>query len=429
MWSKPTGVSEVGSSARASRKPDLRTLAAAVSGNALEFFDFTSYAFFAVMIGQTFFPSHDPTTSTLLSLAVFGVGFVTRPAGSVIIGAYADKAGRRPALLLTILLMAIGTAIIAVTPGYSSIGIAAPVMIVIARLLQGAALGGEIGPATVYLFEAASPSSRGTWTSWQPASQGIATLFAGLVGVGLSHILSSEALSEWGWRVPFFIGLLIVPIGLSLRNSLPETLSPRARSKGERNRLHPIIIFSVFTQIGFGTITIYVSTYMTTYAMQTLNLSPKTGFHAAIVVGASVFAGSLLGGWLSDVVSRKLVIAVPRLLLMMLLVPLFKPVIEGQNPLDLFILCAVLPFLAMISGGATFVAVIDALPQDKRSKGLSTSYALVVAALGGTAQFVVAWLIGATGNAYVPAYYLMAISLLSLATLPLLFRSKRPSFE
>jgi MFS family permease len=415
--------------ALAAQKQSRKIVAAAISGNALEFFDFTSYAFFAVMIGRTFFPSDDPATATLLSLAVFGVGFVTRPAGSIIIGAYADRAGRRPALLLTILLMAIGTVMIAATPGYSTIGIAAPIIIVIARLLQGAALGGELGPATVYLFEAASPSSRGIWTSWQPASQGIATLLAGVVGVGLSYFLTPQALSEWGWRVPFFIGLLIVPIGLALRNSLPETLSPLTKAERESDRLHSAVIFSIFTQIGFGTISIYISTYMTTYAIQTLKLLPETGFYAAIVVGASVFGGSIMGGWLSDFLPRKLVIALPRLLLMILLVPLFKPVIEGQNPRDLIILCAVLPFLAMVSGGATFAAVIDALPPSKRSRGLSTSYALVVAVLGGTAQFIVAWLIGATGDAYVPAYYLMAISLLSLATLPLLVTARGMSLK
>src|SRR6266478_8599658 len=206
---------------------DRRGVVATVVGNALEFYDFLTYSFFAVYIGRAFFPTDSELASLLLSLATFGVGFFTRPLGGLLIGAYADRAGRRPALMLTISLMAVGTLGVAVTPSYAAIGIAAPVILVAARLVQGLALGGEVGPSTAVLLECSSPGRRGIYTSWQSASQGIAILAAGLVGVVLGAVLSPEQLADWGWRVAFALGLIIVPVGLYIRRRLPETLMRR----------------------------------------------------------------------------------------------------------------------------------------------------------------------------------------------------------
>ncbi|WEX90890.1 MFS transporter [Sinorhizobium garamanticum] len=408
----------------ATSRSRFRLLAAAVLGNVCEFFDFTSYAFFAVMIGKAFFPSDSPYASTLLSLAAFGVGFVARPFGSLLIGRYADRSGRRPALLLTILMMAGGTLMIAVTPGYETIGFAAPLLIVIARLLQGAALGGELGPATVYLFEVSSVTTRGIWTSWQPASQGLATMLAGATGALLATSLNEEELLQWGWRIPFVLGMVIVPIGLYLRRNLPETMPlPRREWRpsthsafGRRPGMK--LQIAIFAQIGFGTISIYLTTYMTTFATQTLGLSPSVAFYSAIVAGLAVFASSLIGGWASDRFSRRIVIAAPRCLIVLVAIPMFSAVVSSQDILPLMLLSFALPFLAMISGGASFAAMIEALPVGYRSTGLATAYALVVTLLGGTAQFVVTWLIAATGDGCVPAYYLIAIGALSTATLP-----------
>lgn len=401
---------------------DLRLLVAAVLGNVCEFFDFTSYAFFAVMIGKAFFPSESPHASILLSLAAFGVGFVTRPLGSVLIGRYADRAGRRPALLLTIVLMATGTAMIAATPSYETIGLAAPLLVITARLLQGAALGGELGPASVYLFEVSSVKTRGIWTSWQPASQGLATLLAGATGAILATTLSDQDLVEWGWRVPFVLGLVIIPIGLYLRRHLPETVpgtgdGRRVQSLGP-SRLRIKLQIAIFAQLGFGTISIYLSTYITTYSIQTLGLPPSIAFYSAMAAGVAVFSGSLLGGWASDRVSRQVVIAAPRFVIIFIAIPLFSTLVNSQDLVSLMSLSIALPFLAMTSGGASFAAIIEALPLDRRSTGLATAYALAVMLLGGTAQFVVTSLIITTGNEHVPAYYLIAISALSLATLP-----------
>ncbi len=399
-----------------------RIVVAAILGNAFEFFDFTSYAFFAVMIGQAFFPASDVNTATLLALAVFGVGFVSRPLGSILIGRYADRAGRRPALLLTVSLMAAGTALIALTPPYEVIGIAAPVLIVLARLLQGAALGGEFGPATVYLYEMAPGDRRGRYTSWQPASQGLATLSAGFIGTMLAVFLSREDLFAFGWRIPFFIGLAIIPVGIYLRRNLPETRAqvsvPDDGQQEQQRMIEAKRSLSIFTQIGFGTIAIYLCSYMTTYSIQSLRLSPALAYESAMATGLSIFAGSLIGGWASDRFGRRAVIAVPRFLLLVLTLPLFDGAVNDPSRLSLITLSFFIPLFAMISGGATFAAIIDILPRHRRCSSLSLNYAMVVAFLGGTAQFIVTWLINETGDLRIPAYYLIAISAISLATLP-----------
>lgn len=202
---------------------DRKAVGAVVLGNALEFYDFTIYAFFAKSIGATFFPSDSPTDSLLASLALFGIGYVMRPVGGVLIGAFADRAGRKPAMLITIALMAIGMLMLAACPGTATIGGWAQVIVIVGRLIQGLALGGEVGPSTAFLIKAAPARHRGFVTSWQIASQGCAALFAGLFATVLTVILGDAAMADWGWRLMFGLGLLVVPVGLVIRSHLPET--------------------------------------------------------------------------------------------------------------------------------------------------------------------------------------------------------------
>src|SRR6185312_5840497 len=226
---------------RAAERVPTKVVMATVAGNAIEFFDFITYAYFAVYIGQTFFPAKTEFMSLLLSVGVFGVGFVFRPLGGVIIGAYADRVGRKPAMLLTIVLITLGTLALALTPSYASIGIAAPIIVVVCRLVQGLALGGEVGPASVFLVEIAPEGKRGFYSSWQLASQGLASLTAGGCGMLLSYTLSPADLAAWGWRVPFVLCLALIPVALYLRSYMPETLrAPRktaAGPQGERVRV------------------------------------------------------------------------------------------------------------------------------------------------------------------------------------------------
>ena len=262
-----------------------RVVAATVAGNAIEFYDFLCFGFFAVYISGAFFPGGDPTADLLKTLAVFWAGFLFRPLGGVVIGRYADRAGRRPAMLLTIALITFGTMGVALTPGYATLGPLAPAILVFFRIVQGFALGGEVGPASVYLVEAAPPGRRGFYASWQIASQGMAGVAAGLVGVGLAATLSKQQLADWGWRVPFLLCLALIPIAVLLRGEMPETLTHTAPS-----RAHPSVAMQIrYIALGVmlivgGTVSTYVSSaYMSTFAIATLKLPPISVADSATV--------------------------------------------------------------------------------------------------------------------------------------------------
>ncbi|MBU6445698.1 MAG: MFS transporter [Alphaproteobacteria bacterium] len=398
-----------------------RNVAAAVLGNALEVYDFGAYAFFAVMIGEAFFPSKSPMTSLLLSLATFGAGFVSRPFGALLIGAYGDRAGRKPALLLTFFLMGLGSAGLALTPSYATLGSLAPVLVVAARLIQGLAFGGTIGPATAFLLEAAPPSRRGLFASWQLASQGLATLAAGAVGVGLSAVLGHAAMADWGWRVPFLLGALILPLAFTLRHALPETLhhageaaAPDQPGLGQFVRREPGLVVIGLVIVASCTIPFYVLAYMTTFATTTLHLSTTVSLAATVIFGVATLLFSLLGGALSDRFGRKPLMILPRVAVVLVAWPLFAWLIRAPDALALLAVTAVLSILSQLSSSVALVAVAEALPRHVRSAGMATIYALGVAIFGGSTQFIVAWLIARTGDALMPAWYLMAATAIGI---------------
>ena len=406
----------------ASGQPQLDrwAIAATVAGNALEFYDFLAYTFFAVYIGRAFFPTGQDFASLLLSLATFGVGFVTRPLGGVLIGTYADRAGRRPALMLTIGLMAVGTLAIAVTPSYASIGIAAPLILVAARLVQGLALGGEVGPSTAVLLECAPPGRRGLLTSWQSASQGIAILAAGIVGVVLAQVLGKEELAGWGWRVPFAVGLIIVPVGLYIRRRLPETLQAGSASPTQAGVLGLIwrqhrrsLVLSILIIMSL-TISTYVNTYMTTFALTTLGLPASQAMWATLVGGVVVALGANWGGRLSDRFGRRPVMIVPRVMLMLVIYPALVFVVREKTLWALLSVTGLFHLLTVASAAAVLAAMTEVFPNAVRSAGTAIAYALSVSVFGGTTQFAIAWLIGTTGDPLSPAYYVIATSLVSL---------------
>ena len=216
----------------------LPQLAAVVAGNALEFYDFLIFGFFAVQIGTVFFPIKDATGSLLLTLVTFGVGFLTRPLGGALIGPLGDRIGRKPAMLFSFGLMGVSIVCLALTPSYARIGFAAPMLAVLFRLLQGFALGGEVGPSTAFLMEAAPAEKRGLYVSLQFATQNAATCFAGIVGVLLANLLTPADLSAWGWRVAMLLGATVVPFALIIRRRLPETLERQDMAR-VRSGTHP----------------------------------------------------------------------------------------------------------------------------------------------------------------------------------------------
>ena len=281
----------------------VRAAFAATIGNMLEFYDFITYAFFAIQIGHAFFPAQSEYGSLMLSLATFGAGFVTRPIGGIVLGIYSDRVGRRPAMLVSFALMGGAILVLALTPSYGSIGMAAPIIAILARMVQGFALGGEVGPTTAYLMEIAPPERRALVVAWQPTSQEIAATAGALVGVILSKTMAPEMLDSIGWRVVFLIGAACLPIGLWMRRSLPETIVQSEHAeRAERTshlalaRRHVRVIAFAVMILASGTISTYVTQYMTTYAQNTLHVAAPLAFTVSLVSNALGIAGALLGG-------------------------------------------------------------------------------------------------------------------------------------
>ena len=416
-------------SARAA--PSAGVVAAAVAGNALEFYDFLTYSFFAVYIGHAFFPADSATTSLLLSVAVFGVGFLTRPLGGVLIGAYADRVGRKPAMLLTIALITVGTLGLALTPSYAQIGMAAPVLVVLCRLIQGLALGGEVGPSTTFLVEIAPDTRRGYFASWQIASQGVAVLAAGLMGAILSTELRAEQLDAWGWRVPFLLGVPLLPLAAYLRRRMPETLytgaaaAPSGRGLGSYGATYgTTLVLTILVVLG-GTVSTYVGSYMTTYAITTLHMADAVAMGATVVQGIATLAFALLGGLLADRYGRKPAMLIPRIGLLLLTYPAFQCLVGTPTPSILFLVTGGLSALTALSVGASMVLVPELFPREIRVTALAIVYAVGVALFGGSTQFVVTWLIGVLHNPLAPALYATVASVLTVAAMLALPETRR----
>ena len=408
-------------------------MAAAVLGNALEFYDFVTYAFFAVFIGQTFFPASSPSTSLLLSVAVFGVGFFARPLGGIFFGLYADRVGRRPTMLITMWLITLATLGLALTPSYATIGPAAPIAVVVFRLLQGLAIGGEVGPTTAFLIEAAPRRQRGLFASFQLASQGAAAFVAGIAGVGMHMMTTPEQMANWGWRIPFVVGLLMVPVGLHLRRRMPETLhatrsQPRAHGYTALLLHRRTVFLSVFVVLG-ATVSTYVVNFMTSYALSTLKLSAAVALSATLASGLATCIFAVLGGWLSDRYGRKGVMFWPRAAASLLTVPLFMLLVSRPSAGALIFLASVLAALTALSAAGSFAAIPELLPASVRATGLAVAYGVGVCLFGGSTQFVVAWLTEFAGSPLMPAWYVTVTSIVTLVAMMALPESSEQQLE
>jgi MFS family permease len=404
----------------------LKALIAVGIGNWLEFYDFLVFTFFAVMIGDAFFPGDSQMGRLLGALATFGVGFVTRPLGAAIIGAYADRAGRRAALTLTFMLMAVGSGLVGLTPSYEQIGMTAPIVLVLARLIQGFSCGGEVGPATTYLLESAPIEHRAAITAWQGHTQQLAVFVGSFAGVVLTTSLTTEQLYAWGWRVPFIVGMLIAPVGLYIRRQLPETIDPRETHQSTGAVLNDLlrhhwraVLVGVLVICG-GTVTTYVLTYMTTYAITTLHLSPRIGTSLAMTGSIAAMAGLALGAW-ADRFGRKRMLVASRIVFALIVYPAYVAMTSpGAGPAAIIAINMLLNFAFSLGIGAIYAFLPEAFPMAVRSSGLSILYALGVTIFGGTTQFVVAWLIDLTGDPLVPAWYQLAATLIGIAGVVLL---------
>jgi MFS family permease len=393
-------------------------VAAVVVGNALEFYDFLSYAFFAVYIGKAFFPSTSSATSLLESLGTFGVGFVTRPIGGWVIGRMGDRAGRKPAMILSFSLMGVAIAGLALTPPRSMIGIAAPILVILFRMLQGFAVGGEVGPTTAFLLEAAPPERRGFYTAFQFWTQDLAIVAAGLVGFGLANTLTEQGLESFGWRIAFLAGTAIVPFGLKLRLSLPETFHREGKA-AESISPRPYLSLAVLGLVLLASSTIggYITDYMTTYAIATLHMPANVAFAATIVLGLCGLTFDLVSGALSDVVGRKPMMIVPGVLLLLLILPAFHIMALYRTPAALLGATAVLASLMALSAGPIVIWLTESFPAAIRSSGVAVVYAASLALFGGSTQYFVTWLIKATGNPQAPAWCWTAALLVGLGAM------------
>ncbi len=395
----------------AAEQPSLskKQIAAVAAGNALEFYDFLTYTFFAVQIGEALFPGTGEA-KLLLSLATFGVGFVTRPLGGFVIGRFADRRGRKPAMILTFSLMGLAIVGIALTPSYAMIGMAAPILAVAFRMIQGFALGGEVGPNTAFLVEAAPPHRRAFYVSLQFATQNFSILVAGSVGLLLSSTLSAAELASWGWRAAFLVGALIVPFTIAIRNTLGETLvHGRRRDEGEpRGGQIVVIAIAGLLLLAGATIGTYTVDYITTFAQRTLGMDARTAFGSTLLLGISMTSFNLVSGWLADRYARKPVAMTAWIALFLAGIPAFILMIQFRNAVALYSMTILLGALMGLVTPASVTLFTESLPARIRAGALGTVYAISIAVFGGSAQFIEQLLIDKTGSQIAPAFYMTA---------------------
>lgn len=396
-------------------------LAAAAIGNALEFYDILVYGYFAVTISQVFFPNSDQTVSLLLALGTFGLSYLVRPLGAIVLGAYTDRAGRKAAMLLSIVMMTIGTGLMAIMPTYAQIGVLAPVAVLAARLLQGFAVAGEFGSATAFLVEH-STSRKGFFASFQWFGQGLAVMLASLFGAVLTATLTPDQLQTWGWRLPFLFGLLIGPIGLYIRshvsetpeflNAVPTKTPVRDLVVGQWDRL--LLAIGV---VMISTSSNYIILYMPTYAIRELHLPQTLGFIATTIGGLLLMFGAPLFGHLSDSLGRVRIMTVVCALFAVSAYPAFVLLVGNPSLIAIVLIVCWLSLLKAAYSGTLPALMAEIFPTQTRGTGMALSYNIGVPIFGGFAPLIATWLIAATGSNLAPGFYLIVTSLLSLAVL------------
>jgi MFS transporter, MHS family, proline/betaine transporter len=413
-----------------------RAVLAASIGNALEWYDFSVYAFFAIYISRSVFPNQGGASALINAFLIYGVGFVARPVGAVLLGAYGDRSGRKAALTLSLILMAAGSLCIAVAPPYAVIGLGAPLLILCGRLLQGLSAGGEIGGAVSFLVEHAPPERRGAYASWLQASMGVSNILGALTGATLSALLTPEQLGSWGWRIPFILGLSVAPVGLWLRASLEETPAFEAaeRERGAAEPKHLLTsLRDVFVEqpgalvIAAGISIVWVVAvytlllYMPTYMQRSLGFSPSEAFTASVVGNVAMAVGCIVAGRISDRVGRVLTVRIGTLLLLVATYPVLAWVVSTRTVTALFVGQTLFCALVSVFTGSVPAVLASLFPARLRSTGVSLTYNFAAVVFGGFAPAVLTFLTESTHNTMAPAFYVVAaaaVSLIALAFVP-----------
>src|SRR5579863_6050443 len=416
--SAPAEISDATKSS--SEKSIVRLIVATSIGNALEWYDITIYGYFAIYVSKAFFPNQDQTTSLLLTFGTFGLAYLARPVGGVLLGAYADRHGRKASLLISIVLMTLGTLTVAVMPSFATIGIWAPVGVLAARLVQGFSAGGEFGSSTAFLVEH-RPEQRGFIASWQFASQGLSNLLASTFGVVLTGWMAPADLDSWGWRIPFMFGVLIGPIGIYIRNHLEDATAPPAAETSPVKEIFLKQKAPVLLGIGalaISTAVNYLIIYMPTYVVKNFNLPPVTGFTATFVGGIMVTLLTPFAGMISDRIGRTRHMIAVNVLLLLSVFPMFLLVTRDPVPAVIIFVVFVLSTLKALYYGPLAALMAELLPPATRATGLGLGYNIGVTLFGGMGPATMTWLGGfALIGDMAPGYYLTAVAILSLGTL------------
>jgi len=415
------------------KPPSMRRLiVAATIGNVFEWFDFVVYGFFAVTLAEVFFPAGDPTVSLLVTFGAFGLAYLVRPLGAIVVGGYTDRAGRKNGLMLSIALMMIGTTMMAVTPGYATIGLAAPIIITIARLVQGFSVGGEFGSAVTFLAEHGG-GRRGFSASWQFATGGIITVLVSLFGITLTTLLTHQQLVEWGWRLPYFFGMLVGPAGLYIRAKVVETPEFLAAEKpatipiSDLLRRHPLPVLLALGMSIISNSSFYLVLYIPTFGVKQLHLPEYTGFVATLVGGLILAIGCPLAGHWSDKTARPLIMLITCSLFVLTAYPAFYLMVAWPS---LAACVLAVGWLQLVKAGYSGVLpslLSEQFPVETRAIGVSLSFSIAVTIFGGFAPLIATWLIAQTGDSLSPSYYLIFTALLSLVALIGIQRRSRRS--
>lgn len=392
----------------------LSTVLRVTSGNFLEMFDFFLYGFYATYISKTFFPSDSEYASLILTFATFGAGFLMRPLGAIVLGSYIDRIGRRKGLVLTLGIMAFGTILIAFVPGYATIGLAAPVLVLVGRLLQGFSAGVELGGVSVYLSEMATPGHKGFYVSWQSASQQVAIMASSIIGYVLSQWLMPAQISDWGWRIPFFIGCMIIPVIFVIRRNLQETdeFLARIHHPDFREIVSSIahnwrIVLAGMMMVVMTTVSFYLITiYTPTFGKSVLKLNSADSLLTTFCVGMSNFFWLPVMGAVSDRFGRKPVLLVFTILPILTAYPILSWLVANISFENLLVTELWLSFMYASYNGAAVVALTEVMPQKVRTVGFSLAYSLATAIFGGFTPMVSTWLIKQTDDKAAPGYWM-----------------------
>jgi MHS family citrate/tricarballylate:H+ symporter-like MFS transporter len=430
-------MSQVTSTQTPALKSRLGAILRATSGNFLEQFDFFLFGFYAPIIGKAFFPSENETAVLLLTFGVFWLGALMRPVGAVVLGAYIDRIGRRQGLIVTLAIMALGTVVIAFCPTYATIGVAAPIIVVLGRLLQGFSAGVELGGVSVYLAEISTPGNRGFYTSFQSASQQVAIFVAAIIGYVLNQSLSPDTIAAWGWRIPFFIGCMIIPVIFLLRRTLEETPEFLAMKK------HPtasevfasavdnwrIVILGMMIAVLTTTTFYFITVYTPTFGKNVLKLSTEDALLVTLLVAVTNFIWNPVGGAVSDRLGRKPVLVTIATLSLLTAYPALHWLVSAPTFGKLLAVQMMFSFYFGTYSGTMLGCLVEIVPKHVRTTCFSLAFALAAALFGTFTPFAATWLIEKTGDKASPCYWLMFGAVLGIIAALTVYRGGRQSVE